>query len=380
MRTFHQHAHCWLVGKVSAMIRSIYLALAALAAVAILGQAPGALALENQRFICTYGEGVEARFIDVVYETGEPLPCRTEYIKAGSRQILGRAQKTPGHCDRLAEKLIAKLAGFGFECRAESSAALAVAPVAALVVDEQQVDEQQVDAPRVTERAAAGSSSDSPAAAPPQMPAPNVLPVVAKAKAEAMPVPRVLNYLAALQADAQAGQTWAVNELAVIDGIGMDVFYERWETQLFASIDANHDGQMEWFVGSADCVGDDCPGYVLERSASRDATGNFALSLLMSADTRALVVLNCGVPRGQWRPLLAQGGDGVRYSYRVFETSAGLYQQRYQCVEERASDDSATMRWSVSGAAGTQVARGKPGLCKQHLQARYPNCYIPEAR
>ena len=111
------------------MTRSICLALAALAAIAMLGQAPGALALDNQRYICTFGDGAETRTVDVVYETDEPLPCRTEYTKAGRTQILGRAQKTLGYCDRQANKLMAKLADSGFDCRAESAAAPAVAPV-----------------------------------------------------------------------------------------------------------------------------------------------------------------------------------------------------------------------------------------------------------
>jgi hypothetical protein len=380
--------------------------------------AASADARDNQVHLCIADGGIDSRRLEVVYDGEGLVPCHTEYSKWGALETIGRAWQTPGVCEQFAQSVVDNLTRVGFSCSTGTGAAPGVnadpdvntvqpgassrpnpaaeavkiqpitiqpipveeiepaapVPLVASPVEPKPAETQ----PAVVEEVTTESSRDA-------LLAPMVEPIVnvdSATHAGIAPSPRVLNYLAALQAYAKADQQWAINELEVIERIGLDAFYESWETLLFSAIDANRDGQREWFVRTADCGRDECFGYLLQRSSARDLEGHYQLSLLMISESMILVPLNCTIPRGQWLPLYAQGNDLGLSFLRVYEVRDTSYQEINHCVEEPLGGDRAAIRWYIQdGQTLTlredQAVEGARGDCQKALQPLYENCYVP---
>jgi len=78
----------------------------------------------GQNYRCTNGDQV--RRIEIVYVTGEAVPCEVHYFKdteaPGAREIPWNAQSQAGYCEARAGELVANLRGGGWTCTATATA------------------------------------------------------------------------------------------------------------------------------------------------------------------------------------------------------------------------------------------------------------------
>ncbi len=80
---------------------------------------PGLLYAESpQKYQCSLGE--LQRRVEILYETGVSVPCEVHYFKdteaPGETQVLWRALREAGYCERMAESFIGKLQDLGWNC------------------------------------------------------------------------------------------------------------------------------------------------------------------------------------------------------------------------------------------------------------------------
>ena len=74
-----------------------------------------ATAVENQRTTCHHGD--QTRVIELVYPTGQMLPCEVHYTKNGTTEVLWNAQNETRYCESKAAEFIEKQRGWGWNCR-----------------------------------------------------------------------------------------------------------------------------------------------------------------------------------------------------------------------------------------------------------------------
>jgi len=78
----------------------------------------------GQNYRCTNGDQV--RRVEIVYVTGEAVPCEVHYFKdteaPGAREIPWNAQSQAGYCEARAGELVANLRGGGWTCTATATA------------------------------------------------------------------------------------------------------------------------------------------------------------------------------------------------------------------------------------------------------------------
>ena len=71
-----------------------------------------------QNYQCSLGD--LQRRVEIFYETGVTVPCEVHYFKdteaPGETQVLWRALREAGYCERMAERLIGKLQDLGWSC------------------------------------------------------------------------------------------------------------------------------------------------------------------------------------------------------------------------------------------------------------------------
>jgi len=67
---------------------------------------------------CSLGE--LQRRVEILYETGVTVPCEVHYFKdteaPGETQVLWRALREAGYCERMAARFIGKLQDWGWNC------------------------------------------------------------------------------------------------------------------------------------------------------------------------------------------------------------------------------------------------------------------------
>jgi hypothetical protein len=73
-----------------------------------------ALAMENQKTVCTHGD--QQRVIEVVYTGEGEVPCEVHYTKDTGSQVLWSAQGEVGYCEEKAAAFIEKQRGWGWDC------------------------------------------------------------------------------------------------------------------------------------------------------------------------------------------------------------------------------------------------------------------------
>lgn len=73
-----------------------------------------ALAMDNQKTVCTKGD--QERIIEVVYTGEGPVPCEVRYTKNSYTQVLWSAQNLEGYCEDKATAFIAKQRAWGWAC------------------------------------------------------------------------------------------------------------------------------------------------------------------------------------------------------------------------------------------------------------------------
>lgn len=73
-----------------------------------------ALALENQKTVCTFG--TQQRIIEIVYTGEGEVPCEVHYTKDTGSQILWQAQGEAGYCEEKAAAFIEKQRSWGWNC------------------------------------------------------------------------------------------------------------------------------------------------------------------------------------------------------------------------------------------------------------------------
>jgi hypothetical protein len=73
-----------------------------------------ALAMENQKTVCTHGS--QQRIIEIVYTGEGEVPCEVHYTKDSGSQILWQAQGEVGYCEEKAAAFIEKQRGWGWDC------------------------------------------------------------------------------------------------------------------------------------------------------------------------------------------------------------------------------------------------------------------------
>ncbi len=75
---------------------------------------------------CSLGE--LQRRVEILYETGVTVPCEVHYFKdteaPGETQVLWRALREAGYCERMAERVIGKLQDLGWNCGQGGDAAV----------------------------------------------------------------------------------------------------------------------------------------------------------------------------------------------------------------------------------------------------------------
>ncbi|GAA4887483.1 hypothetical protein [Ferrimonas pelagia] len=82
--------------------------------VAALLASGSAFAAENTLERCTHGN--EFRLIEVIYPTGEALPCEVQYTKADGTTTPWKAANSVGFCAEKAAELVEKHRGWGWHC------------------------------------------------------------------------------------------------------------------------------------------------------------------------------------------------------------------------------------------------------------------------
>lgn len=78
------------------------------------GVSTSAIAIENQKTMCTHGN--QTRVIEVVYTTDNNVPCSVEYTKAEGTKTLWSAQNKVGYCENKAAEFVSKQVGWGWSC------------------------------------------------------------------------------------------------------------------------------------------------------------------------------------------------------------------------------------------------------------------------
>lgn len=82
----------------------------------------------GQNYRCTNGDQV--RRVEIVYATGEAVPCEVHYYKdteaPGAREVPWNARSQSGYCEARAGELVADLQGWGWSCTATAAAGPAV--------------------------------------------------------------------------------------------------------------------------------------------------------------------------------------------------------------------------------------------------------------
>ena len=73
-----------------------------------------ALASTDQRTVCTHD--TQERVIEVVYPTGNQLPCEVRYTKNGNTEVLWNAENETRYCETKATEFIEKQRGWGWQC------------------------------------------------------------------------------------------------------------------------------------------------------------------------------------------------------------------------------------------------------------------------
>lgn len=73
-----------------------------------------ALAMENQKTVCTHGS--QQRIIEIVYTGQGEVPCEVHYTKDSGTQVLWQAQGEAGYCEEKAAAFIEKQRGWGWTC------------------------------------------------------------------------------------------------------------------------------------------------------------------------------------------------------------------------------------------------------------------------
>ncbi|TBR37851.1 hypothetical protein CBF23_013540 [Marinomonas agarivorans] len=89
------------------------------AACFIAGVSTSAVAIENQKTMCTHGG--QSRVIEVVYSTDNNVPCEVQYTKAEGTKTLWSAQNKVGYCENKAAEFVAKQEGWGWSCELVSA-------------------------------------------------------------------------------------------------------------------------------------------------------------------------------------------------------------------------------------------------------------------
>lgn len=76
-----------------------------------------ALAMDNQRTVCTHGN--LERIIEVVYTGTGEVPCEVHYTKDSGTQVLWQAAGEVGYCEEKASAFIEKQRAWGWQCETE---------------------------------------------------------------------------------------------------------------------------------------------------------------------------------------------------------------------------------------------------------------------
>ncbi|WP_178030927.1 hypothetical protein [Pelagibaculum spongiae] len=74
------------------------------------------LVFADNSLLATCNSGATERLIEVVYPTGNKLPCEVRYTKAGASQVLWSARNQRGYCEQRAAVFVEKQKGWGWLC------------------------------------------------------------------------------------------------------------------------------------------------------------------------------------------------------------------------------------------------------------------------
>ena len=80
----------------------------------VAGVSSSAMAIENQKTMCTHGD--QTRVIEVVYTTDNNVPCEVQYTKAEGTKTLWSATNKVGFCENKATAFVEKQKGWGWSC------------------------------------------------------------------------------------------------------------------------------------------------------------------------------------------------------------------------------------------------------------------------
>jgi len=72
------------------------------------------MAATDQRTVCTHD--TQERVIELVYPTGNQLPCEVRYTKDGATEVLWNAQNETQYCESKAAEFVDKQRGWGWQC------------------------------------------------------------------------------------------------------------------------------------------------------------------------------------------------------------------------------------------------------------------------
>ena len=85
----------------------------------------------SPNYLCTHGD--LQRRVEILYETGMTFPCEVHYYKdteaPGEPQVLWRAMKEAGYCERKTQEFIGKLTSLGWSCGSNDAASSDPEPV-----------------------------------------------------------------------------------------------------------------------------------------------------------------------------------------------------------------------------------------------------------
>ena len=73
-----------------------------------------AVAATDERTVCTHD--AEERVVELVYPTGNQLPCEVRYTKNDNTEVLWNAQNETQYCATKAAEFIEKQRGWGWQC------------------------------------------------------------------------------------------------------------------------------------------------------------------------------------------------------------------------------------------------------------------------
>jgi len=80
----------------------------------IAGISSSAMAIDNQKTMCTNGDST--RVVEVVYTTDQNTPCEVQYTKAEGTKTLWSATNKEGFCENKAAAFVEKQKGWGWNC------------------------------------------------------------------------------------------------------------------------------------------------------------------------------------------------------------------------------------------------------------------------